>query len=271
MKSCCKSTFTLIELLVVIAIIAILASMLLPALQRAREAGFSTDCINRQKQIGVMLLSYCDDFRGNSPAPYYDTKDTFTMWAPRLWKHGYAGVGYAHNDAAIRQAHARFLCPRLNPLQGGKYYSTTASSAFCNQSYGMMIYPSDSTVSSSYSFVGRLDTNVTLTRFLIVKRIPKPAAYGWISDSYVGSAGNKVFDGMYYSVTMPGTTGLVPMTRSTTSNTSGVAIVHNGSANNLMADGHVKSLRSGDFAYLAGQENGENGHGIWTRVPYYIF
>ena len=131
-----KKKFTLIELLVVIAIIAILAAILLPALQRARARGLSVDCMNRQKTCINTVNIYANDYNGLWMAKHFNNGSNW------VWYDNLANAGYFPLRAATEHMR-RLWCECPDPLGIG----SNMSNAYGLMSTNAMYYGSDFTLS----------------------------------------------------------------------------------------------------------------------------
>ena len=103
-----RSSFTLIELLVVIAIIAILASILLPALNSARERGRMASCLSNEKQLAQIYRFYADD--NEDYLPSMDNLGGQGTVSPKEWLNGMVKDYLNHENASTRPAEVLF-CP----------------------------------------------------------------------------------------------------------------------------------------------------------------
>ncbi len=105
-----KSIFTLIELLVVIAIISILASMLLPALKRARMTAMAINCRANLKQLGTANAMYSDEHDGWLPW----SETNMQLWDYQLMPY----LNYPQNsaEASGKSTFSVFHCPNGTPF-----------------------------------------------------------------------------------------------------------------------------------------------------------
>ncbi len=133
-----KQHFTLIELLVVIAIIGILASLLLPALNRAKLKAKAIKCTSNQYQCGLAFSLYASDYDGYAPIG----EDEFSLtngrcWGDQLTYNGYlASMAWKHNVWPAGRANVSWLIPEnvlVCPLLPPPSTFSTSGVTFTNE------------------------------------------------------------------------------------------------------------------------------------------
>ena len=221
--------FTLIELLVVIAIIAILASMLLPALNMAREKARAISCTSNFKQLGTAFLMYADDNTGNLP-PWRGKIGTSTIyWYDTFAEKNYIGqylglgnqraypIGFVGKNG-LKVGRSSLSCPSISEGEGSSVPIKRKL-----WTYGYSFYM------SVFSTVPAL--SATYGGWLKLSRYRKPSKTAWLGDikcsisAFMNAAS---FDSTNVGKVYP------------------INYRHSNAANFVFADGHVASRRKGE-------------------------
>ncbi len=216
-----RSGFTLVELLITIAIIAILAGMLLPALNAARSKARNIQCVNNQKQLGLAHIAYTDDNKS-----YFAPNSIAAEWPGMVTGRWYAGNSpyLAHYMQNQRKVIQLALCPSTDYTR-----EPGATGSRPDSSYGM----AGNSMSAPFLMTSWKNS---LSNALMMMDYGREARWNY-------NGGGSVLQKNYLQATKffndenPAKTDVAVFTR------------HNARANLIFADGHAESMSRNVFRY----------------------